>query len=324
MSLADIRAEYGSSERIGPRILLEVRRAVNGLVKHYDPVVYGGVHRWKDGIDDLIQDVTVDALIRGRQLDYLVMVSRTIEDFRRLLERQVRLQLARRRQRTIIDNILDRCESILRKSPFAATSYGRKTTYRLEGRHAERREPTEVELRQAARRVFLVPRISFRVSERAPIVYAQENLKILLRAIGESLACEFSRSDIDRILRLTLTDLLPSFLYLDEGEGDAGAEQVDVAASAPSIEESIMIREAAEGILTRLSEDEKLILARKLADVSDGDLANEMRISRPTLAKRKGRVFEILESELKTLPNELHNLVIETVGLRLVEGDASD
>jgi hypothetical protein len=323
MSLADIRAEYGSSERIGPRILSEVRRVVNGLVTHYDPVIYGGVHRWEDGIDDLIQDVTVDALIRGRQLDYLVMVSRTIEDFRRLLQRQVRLQLARRRQRTIIDNILDRCESILRKSPFVATSYGRKTAYRLGRRHAERREATEVELRQAARRVFLVPRISFRDSERAPIVYAQENLKILLRAIGESLACEFSRGDIDKILRLTLTDLLPSFLYLGEREADAGAEQVDVAAGAPSIEESIMIREAAEGILTRLSDNEKLILARKLADVSDGDLANEMRISRPTLAKRKGRVFEILESELKTLPNELHNLVIETVGLRLVEGDAS-
>ena len=116
--LAAIRREF-EARGVGPLMLAEVRTIAYRLVPRYN-AVYTGVGNWRDGFDDLVQDVVCDSLLRDQQAQYLVATSAAIEDFRRLLVRQTRRCLARRRVRTIIDNLLDRARPILTRRRLCA------------------------------------------------------------------------------------------------------------------------------------------------------------------------------------------------------------
>src|ERR1700737_1438512 len=108
MTWTELLHEY-ESERIGVGILELVTKGVGKVGREgYDPQIYGRVVRWEDGIEDVVQEVVVRLLLDEGQLDYIMAVSRDEGDFQRLLQWQIRRFLARRRQRTIIDNLLDR------------------------------------------------------------------------------------------------------------------------------------------------------------------------------------------------------------------------
>src|SRR5438128_2873924 len=109
MTLPEFREEY-ESVRIGPKILAYVQEVVSGIVRggRYDPQIYAGSANWGDAEDDVLQGVVTEILIQEGQLDFLMATAATLDDFRNLLTRQVRRYLARRRRRSVIDNLLDR------------------------------------------------------------------------------------------------------------------------------------------------------------------------------------------------------------------------
>src|SRR5687767_130201 len=117
MSWTSLRDEF-TELVVGPLILAEVQRAVDFAVRRYDPVIYADAQNWTQGRDDLVQDVVTTVLLHERQLDYLFETASDLDGFRALLYRQVRRLLARRRQRTVVDNLLDRIRDAVSAPPY--------------------------------------------------------------------------------------------------------------------------------------------------------------------------------------------------------------
>ena len=311
MSLEDLRGEYVSTERIGPKILNEVRRVVHGLIRRYNPEIYGGAANWEDAEEDVVQGVVTELLLAEGQLDYLMTTCTHMEDFDRLLARQVRRYLARGRRRNVIDNLLDRAKEILASDPFETNRRGDRPVYRLVGRPAAERDPTEEELNRVARTAALVPRVPFAGAERAPIVYSKEHLARLLLAVAEGLPCTFSRPDLQRILELALTDWVAGLLTELE-------EVRAVPASALTPEEVTMVGEAERQIFEACTDQERLILQRKLENISDQEVAAQLRLSRQTIVARKKAIFEKMQMALEGLSEPVQASTIERLSMDLM------
>jgi len=107
-----------------------------------------------------------------------------------------------------------------------------------------------------------------------------------------------------------LTDWLRSPLTYDE---DLSETPVDEAGPM-----DVAVRdETVAAILRDLGSDDRLILRRKLAGVSDQEVAEEVGVSRPTLAKRKQLMLDGLQVHLVDLDRSLQERVIAALELRL-------
>lgn len=305
MTLGELRQEY-ASVRIGPVILQEVRRVVAGLIRQYDPQVYAGAADWVDVEDDIVQSVVVDLLLAEGQLDYLMAVSKELRDFRSLLRYQVKRYLARQRRRSIIDNLLDRAKVVLAGSPFSRVGEGISQVFHLDDAEVERRSPTEEELWSAARSVAMIARAPVGSSDRAPQVYTTENLTALLRGVARSLPCTFSLQDLDKILRLLLTDWVASFLYdFEEARGLPGTDL--------GPEEKVMVISTARQFLDGCTADELAVLRGKLEGRPDQEIAGDLGLARPTVIARKKALLEKMRSQLEDLPERLQAGVMEHI-----------
>src|SRR5436853_4069938 len=286
MTLAELRDEY-RSVRIGPKILGEVRAVVQRVVRRYDSQVYGRAASWADAEEDIVQSVILYVLLREGQLDYLMSTAQELGEFEALLTFQVRRYLARQRRRTVIDNLLDRAKELLQVDPFATTGTASAARHGLLGVAVEGRDPTDEELLVAARSAALIPRVRFSGQDRAPVVYARDDLETLLRAVAVALPTSFSLHNLARVFELVLTDWVAGFLY------DFEEVQASVSASLTP-EEEMMAAEATKDILERCTSEHLLVLRRKLENVADQAIADELGISRPTVIARKGEALEQL------------------------------
>lgn len=307
ISLEQLREEYRTG-RIGRLILDDVTRVVLQVVRNYDPQIYGGAASWEDAGEDIVQAVVVDLLLGEGQLDYIMATAARMEDWTRLLRFQVKRYLARQRRRSVVDNLLDRAKPLLGEAPFQEFSSPKR--YGLAGVDLEDRQPTDAELSEAARSAALIPRIRFSAGERAPVVYSEDALKGLLVAVAGTLPAPFTLSDIGKILEMVLTDWVASFLYeFDE------AYEPEVSLGP---EEKLIANEVAEQILENCSEEQLVILRRKLENVSDQAIARELGVSRPTVHARKKEAWDRLREALDDLPESIQAAAIELVATRLV------
>lgn len=113
--LDELTAE-AQRELIGRLWLAEVREACREVSRRFDAVVYAVVERAWTGseIEELVQDVTAEQLLRQGQLCYILDVAVSVEEARRLLRHQVRRALIRRRRRTVVDQLLARVRRFLK------------------------------------------------------------------------------------------------------------------------------------------------------------------------------------------------------------------
>lgn len=308
MTWAELQSEY-RQYRIGSGILSEIEQCVAQVVRRYDPDIYAGASSWTDGRQDVVQELVATALLGERQLEFIMSTAVSLDDFRRLMKRQVHRTLVRMRRRTVIDNLLDRTRPILAAHPFATRGQppGR-VTYTIGD--AEEREPTEEELWRTARLVAAIPTAPFGGGERASMVFTTEALTAALRTIADCLPPWFTQSHVGRIFEMALTDWLPSPLTLDEEAFEIASEELETV-------EQVMADDLVRSVLNDLGRDERLILKRKLAGVPDEDVAVEVGVSRPTLAKRKHSVLDCLQKHLVSLDERTQELVVATLQLRL-------
>ena len=297
--LAAIAAEF-EARGVGPLMLSEVQQITYRLAPRYNAAVYSEIGNWRHGFDDLVQDVVTDSLLGDEQAKYLVDTAGTIDDFRRLLARQVRRRLARRRTRTVVDNLLDRARPMLDERPFRRSTRHQYVTYAPWDQLREERAATFRELRLAADAIRSVPHVATSKRDRAPVVYSTPGLHLVLVRVTESLPNEFTIGELDRIFRLTLPHLLPGFLDLDRPsmiEDRAADDDTQPSATVPA-------REAASSILRSLDAEQLLIVAAKLAGLPDDAIAAQLGIRRRTAANRKAVVFAVLADELDHLTDE--------------------
>jgi hypothetical protein len=184
-NLAALQREF-REVGVGPLIVSEVRHMAHRIAPRYNAAVYSDSGNWQNGFEDLVQDVLANSLLRDQQAGYMLGVAATIDDFRRLLARQVRRCLARRRTRTVIDNILDRARPILMAPPFEQGLRHQYVTFCLAGTDAEDRAATFRELRVAAQAVRQVPQSRSR-GDRAPMVFTEHSLHAALEGVAGAL-----------------------------------------------------------------------------------------------------------------------------------------
>jgi hypothetical protein len=307
MTLKDLRDEYEGPQKLGPSILSEIKSAAKRVSRTYPPAKYARGFEWNDdAVEELVQDVTVSRLLDGGQLDYMMAHAVDIQHFRALIDRQVRQELAARRIRTVIDNLLDRSREVLDRMPFApaeATSkLGRGPSYRLASREVERRPPTSDELRIAAAVVRPLPRLRDSVSDRASIVYTNETLNAALMLLAETLPCSFSIRDVDKIFSEVLTSWLPSFLSQEEGDLFASTQ--------PGPEDLVILRETTAKILAKWTGRELHHFRLLMSGCSFDEVARNLSISRPTEVKYRAELLHALELALADLPETLQKSVL--------------
>ncbi len=281
MTLRELRAEY-KTEIIGPAILEEVRRACASQARKYPPIVYARSPSWdSDTIEELVQDVVVERLLGEHQLAYLFDVAGRLSDWRALLNRQVKIAMARRRVRTVVDNLLARAGRYLARAEavdrIAGSGY---KLFRRVGVREPYRALTDREVRRVAEHARVVPRRQPESGERAPTVYSEVALEAVLDLILYHTPGGVAIRDIGRILESVLTDWIPAVLELDR------AREV----STPDVlspEEIVEVMTIASELLSDMSEEDAAILRGRLAGLPDTEVAGWIGVSRPTLIKRR-------------------------------------
>ncbi|MCP4901960.1 MAG: hypothetical protein GY906_33770, partial [bacterium] len=117
MSMRELQLEY-DEEVIGGKILKLVDELTWNVARPYDPRVYGGAASWAEAHEDLLYSFVAEVLLEQGQLEYAMFVASSEKHFKNLIARQLRFFLARRRQRTVVDNLLDRSKQITSSTPF--------------------------------------------------------------------------------------------------------------------------------------------------------------------------------------------------------------
>jgi hypothetical protein len=296
---------------IGPRILGQVREIVRAVARGYDPVIYGGSASWDESLDDLVQEFGLEVLVGQGQLDYAMLVATDYQHFRRLLARQVRYLLARRRRRTIVDNLIDRAHKMVDAPPFRLLGHRSQWCYTLLGKEVAPGRVSETAARTVAARLAEVPTIRAEPSLRAPVVYSEVSLRTILAEVAEAAPCAVAVGDLDRVFSLLLTSWLPSFLK------EAEATVANAPALGLSAEDLAMVEEATVAVLSTCASEHLQVLRLKIEGLSDDGIAGRLGLSRPTVSKRKQEAMARLEPGLAGLAPELRLAVLDRLGVRL-------
>lgn len=316
LQLDALRAE-AEVAHIGRLWLDEIRQACVETSRRFDPAVYGVAEAtWSAGeVDDLVQDVTVEQLLRQGQLNYILDVAEAITDVRRLLRHQVRRALVRRRRRTVVDRLITRLSSLL------TTEYEQipgitPLRYRPRGSDLTPEQPTDAQLRRASAAVRLLP-MSSAAGDRAPTVFKSEVLARAAATSFEHAESSLSLADFDRILSDALTSWIPLVLELNE---DVEVDATDDP--GPGLEQTAVT------IIAGLETEHRLVLRTKLSGASDAELASVLGVSRPTAAKRKAESFAALRrSWQEHAPDETSSgqlRLAQLLYLRLLEDVADE
>jgi hypothetical protein len=255
--------------------------------------VYNGGEPWGDpAFEELAQDVVADCLLGEGQLQYLFDVVDDLESFRRLMVRQVKRALYRRRRTSVVDRLLKRVRVITAEAPFRVEAIGRERWITREASPAPLRSLDESELRGAAAAVHDVPRLAETgASERASMVYTTSHLAELVQRLVDRTG-GLTESDLAKILEILLTAWLPTFL--EDTEGD----QIPTPEAADSGLDYSNLMETVKAFADTLSETDRVVLLFKSQGLSDAAVAARVGRSRPWVADRKREVLARVESGL--------------------------
>lgn len=296
---------------IGPRILGQVREIVRAVARSYDPAIYGGSSSWDESLDDLVQEFGLEVLVGQGQLDYAMLMATDHQHFRRLLARQVRYLLARRRRRTIVDNLIDRAHRMADAPPFRLLGHRSQWCYTLLGKEVTPGRVSEAAARTVAARLAEVPTIRAAPTLRAPAVFSEASLRTILAEVAAAAPCPVAAGDLDRVFSLLLTSWLPSFLK------EAEATIANAPAEGLSAEDLAIVEEATVAILSGCPSKDLQVLRLKLEGLSDEHIGGRLGLSRPTISKRKRQAMACLEERLAGLRPELRLAVLDQVEARL-------
>ncbi len=294
-TLDGLRREY-EAETISRQIwdlLLEITASV---ARRYPPNIYNDGEGWNAGsYEELAQDVAVDLLLVENQIHYIFDIAQGIEDVRRLLVRQVKRALYRRRRPTVVDRLLARTRRIAAEPPFTIQEVGRQRWITFTDDPRPFRDLTDAELRAAVGAAHGVPRlIASQRAERASMVYTSSALRELLELVVDELG-GLSERDLGRIFENLLTSWLPSSLGDGEGTEPSAAEAPGTA------DERLAVSELGDTIrmfTSSLDNADATILLGKAQGISDAALARRLDRSRPWVADRKKALLDRLADDL--------------------------
>jgi hypothetical protein len=304
VTLEDLRAEY-HDRTIGERILSRVRSLVDQQLRHRDPMIYArGARHYRDGLEDVLHDFVIDVLLKG-QLAYIFDTAHSLNEFDRLTNFQLRRYMAHTRQRTIVDNLIDRSIAVMEADDLIiSTGSGGGRTFALSGLAPLQATRDEEALRRAAAVAKeAVPRTFSNPDDRQPKVYSDASLRTLLRLFLGEARSSVGRADLQALFEILLTPWLATVLGLDEAESPRlGDLEPD---------ERVAVEETAVRIVERWDNETAIVFRYKLSNTADAQLAGRLGVSRPTAANKKKELFEQLQADLVDLNPTLRVAVLQ-------------
>lgn len=308
---ASLLAEH-HDERLGRLWYAEIRSACASKGRRYDPVVYARSATWDEAaLDDLAMDAVERILSKG-QIEYICDVAHDVGHVRALLHRQVRFTLLDRRDRTVIDNLLERAVEVLGGPGYVedpepppgwrSDAFGAASDPIISVRDSR-------EARLLALRLRRLPRMRAHGAERASPVWSTATLQEAVHDAVVTLG-KVTRQDLDFLLRDALTSLAPGELVVE----DVGSAHLD-----PDIgpEEAAMAHDVADRLVSDLTELEQGVLAWKLQGSSDADAARGLGVSRPTVDTYKKSGARKIRESLMDLNEPAQNAAITLLQGRL-------
>ena len=294
IGFSELRREY-EKERIGP-LIWALTVELSGMVgRRYRPAEYNQGAPWdKASVEELAQHTATELLIGEGQIDYIFTVADSTEDIRRLLTRNIKRALWRRRSATVIDRLTGRVRRMASQPPFRVQpAEGRRWITRADEPGVPR-TLSDAELRAAAASAHGVPRLIEREdAARASMTYAPSALRELLLTVIDETGGVFE-ADLDRIFRILLTAWLPASLVSVEGD-----DLADSASSAPDATEGIErqdMESAVQDLVESMTAEDLTVLVCKAQGQSDNTVAERLRRSRPWVAGRKRAVLDRTEA----------------------------
>ncbi len=286
---------------IGDLIYGLVVDLAGAVCRKYSEEVYNGGLTWDDqSVSDLAQDVVLHRLIDEGQLEYIVAEATTIESVRRLIVRQVKRELQKRRLRTPIDRLLNRIEALAVAGEIESVE-GAVPMYRPVGSTATWVPISPQQETEAVNAAASVPVLYSRLdSSRESQVFTARTLKLALEAFF-SVAPVLTRQEIRQILEKLLTPWTPAKLVDIEDPHEIPDDPMNSTALSE-------IDAVAEAWVGELSDDECWVYYLRSRDVPDGVAAAKIGKSRPTVINIKKRVFERAENEFLVKLDPQHHL----------------
>jgi hypothetical protein len=314
-------------ERIGPLLWTLLVEVAGRVARKYPPHLYNDGETWSvEAHAELAQEVALARLIEENQLEYVLTAADQssgdrYEALARLLAFQVRRVLSHRRRKTVVDRLHSRVRALVAGPGFQTAEVGGDSAVALEGGNpSSAQQLSDDEVRRGASLIASIPRLPSRLdAERESKVYTAAQLEEVVSTLAASLGPLFL-ADIRRILELTLTAWVPTLLRDHE-------EDYASTTTPPEMElERAQMQTTIAALAADLDPVHRIVLIGKSQDVSDGDLAQRVGLSRPTLAKRKTEVLARVQAELiEDLPNALHDEAVrhllDTCAVLEEEGD---
>lgn len=306
MSYEALREEC-EQERIGPLLWSLLVEVAGRVSRKYPPHLYNEGETWSDEAHiDLAQEVALVRLLEENQLEYVLTAADESsgdrhETLARLLAFQVRRVLSHRRRKTVVDRLHGRVKALVADPRFQTTEVGGDTGVALEGEPSSARPMTDAEVRHGASLIASIPRLPSRIdAERESKVYSGAHLQEVVMTLAMSHG-PVLLGDIRRILEVTLTAWVPTVLRDHEEDYTSDA--------TPELElERAHMQTLISTLVADLSPVHRVVLLGKSQGIADGDLAQRVGSSRPTLAKRKAEVLARVQAEvIEELPNVLHD-----------------
>ena len=302
---SDLRREY-EAETIGPLIWALTVELAGMVARRYRPAVYNRGAPWDEAsIEELAQQTAVDVLIGDRQINYIFTVADSTGDVRRLLTRNVKRALWRRRSTTVVGRLMSRVRQLSSQPPFVLQTVGEQRWITLADTPGDPRGLSDAELRSAAAAAHRVPRLVEREdAERASMVYAPGALRELLDAVIGVTGGVYE-SDLRRIFRILLTAWLPASLVSVESD-----DLADATASVQPADDGIDRQEmesAVQDLVESMTVDELTVFVCKTQGLSDRAVAERLGRSRPWVASRKEAVLGRADATFARVPEPLRD-----------------
>lgn len=293
-----------ASQRLGPLWLAEITKAAT-VAKRYNPRIYAQSSAWDEGaLDDLVHDV-VERMLAKCQVEYICDVANDFGHARALIYRQIKMTLADRRQRTSIDNLFDRAKERLAKPPFEVRS-AKPQAWGLAGSDDEPEEGCQRLIAVLA----ALPRLPGLGKDRASAVWTRETLDDALLLICRT-SGTIAEDDLRKLLDEALTVFSTSEVVTDDAGSEDQANELDPGGL-------VVANEALDRLTAALTKEEAAVLAGKWIGDSDGDIAESLAISRPTVAKHKESAYAKVREELASSEQSVIEYVFARLQARIV------
>lgn len=318
--------EYAREGRLAPQLYdLAVRVAAAVIFIGHYPTSYSPTGRWdRDDVLSITHEWIERKLLRTRVIEHLLLSNTTVRGLRKGFELSFTDFLIGQRRRSIAANLFTRADQLLesdeRFRPLPGVQKRADRVWALSDWHdQERRQVPESDLLAASVRVPGPAAIRYRADAKkfSPILLDRDLADLLASLLAE-IGAPLTLAEIMRALRHRFSLYDFGQVSLDQ---PAGSEEdlglADVVASGESVEDEVLIQEAAEEVLRELSprrqrvlyeysgRDATLTTVAAQVGCSKSTVENELRAAMETIARHAPSTDEA---------RALYNRVLDLLG----------